>query len=253
MRLRILSDLHLECFDERPELPDVTCDAVILAGDISRRTEGLNWAAERFTETPVIYVPGNHEFYHTCMATLRQELAIEAQRLGIYFLDNHAITLGSVRFYGTALWTDFNLYRDMPDDDPLLTAEKALALLPDFNVIEQPEGSTFTPSESRRLHKEALAWLEKELAQPFSGPRVVISHHAPLAQCIPPCYRGNALSPAFASNLQTLMGKMALWIHGHVHEPVDMKIAGTRVIANPGGYPNEFDPPLFKPDLVIEV
>ncbi|GAB2710579.1 metallophosphoesterase [Halomonas garicola] len=247
MRLRILSDLHLECFDERPELPDVACDAVILAGDISRKTEGLNWAAERFTEIPVIYVPGNHEFYHSCMPTLRQDLAIEAQRLGIYFLDDQAITLNGVRFYGTTFWTDFDLYAGLPDNYPLLIEEKALSLLPDFNIIEHPVDSTLTPLKSRQLHKESLAWLEQELAHPFSGPRVVISHHAPLSQCIPPCYRGDTLSPAFASNLPTLMGKMALWIHGHVHEPVDMNIAGTRIIANPGGYPNEFDPPYLYP------
>lgn len=253
MRLRILSDLHLECFDEDRELPDVACDAVILAGDISRKTRGLGWAAERFAGLPILYVPGNHEFYRSCMPTLRRELAEEARRLGIHLLDNRTLTLGGVRFHGTTLWTDFALYADEPDDDPTLTEQKALALMPDFHIIEQPEGETFTPEESRRLHAESLAWLERELAQPFSGPRVVISHHAPLAECIPPCYRGDALSPAFASNLRSLMGKMTLWFHGHVHEPVDMSVAGTRVMANPGGYPDEFEPPLFVSDLVVDV
>ncbi|HAZ99131.1 MAG TPA: metallo-dependent phosphatase, partial [Halomonas sp.] len=50
-----------------------------------------------------------------------------------------------------------------------------------------------------------------------------------------------------------LMGKMDLWIHGHVHEPVDIRHSGTRVIANPGGYPEEFSPPLFRPDWVVTV
>jgi Icc-related predicted phosphoesterase len=253
MRLRILSDLHLECFEEGRELPDVACDAVILAGDISRNTRGLGWAAERFAGTPVLYVPGNHEFYRSCMPALRRELAEEAQRLDIHLLDNRTLTLGVVRFLGTTLWTDFALYAGEPDDDQALTEHKALALMPDFHIIEQPEGEIFTPTESRRLHAESLAWLERELAEPFSGPRVVISHHAPLAGCIPPNYRGDALSPAFASNLQSLMGRMALWVHGHVHEPVDLNVAGTRIIANPGGYPDEFEPPLFAPDLVVDL
>ena len=64
---------------------------------------------------------------------------------------------------------------------------------------------------------------------------------------------GDALSPAFASHLPQLMGKMNLWIHGHVHEPVDTRHSGTRVIANPGGYPEEFSPPLFQPDWVVTV
>lgn len=111
----------------------------------------------------------------------------------------------------------------------------------------------FTPQASQELHVEALAWLSNELEQPFDGPRVVISHHAPLHRCIPEQYLGDALSPAFASHLPQLMGKMDLWVHGHVHEPVDTLCNGTRVIANPGGYPDEFTPALFEPSLVVNV
>lgn len=253
MRLRVLSDLHLEHFEEGRELPDVPADAVVLAGDIHRHAEGLGWAAERFAGLPILYVPGNHEFYGACMPLLRQALAAEAERLGIHLLDNRSLTLGGVRFHGTTLWTDFALYDGEADHDPELTEQKARWLMPDFSIIEQPEGETFSPPESQRLHAEALAWLETELAQPFGGPRVVISHHAPLAACIPLRYRGDALSPAFASHLPTLMGRMDLWIHGHVHEPVDHVLGGTRVLANPGGYPGEFEPPLFVNDLIVEI
>lgn len=253
MRLRILSDLHLEHFEEERELPEVASDVVVLAGDIHREAEGLAWAAARFAGQTVLYVPGNHEFYGTSMPALRRRLAHEAERLGIHLLDNRAFTLKGVRFYGTTLWTDFALYAGEPGDDPALTEQKALWMMPDFSIIEQPAGEVFSPLESQRLHAEALAWLDAELAAPFGGPRVVISHHAPLAECIPPRYRGDPLSPAFASHLPGLMGRADLWIHGHVHEPVDMAVADTRVIANPGGYPGEFEPPLFVPDLVIEV
>ena len=253
MRLRVLSDLHLEHYEASRELPKVAADAVILAGDIHAGTRGLAWAAERFAGTPVLYVPGNHEFYGTCMPTLRRDLAEEAARLGIHLLDNRSLTLGGVRFHGTTLWTDFSLYAGEADHDPALTEARALVMMPDFRIIEQPEGEVFSPAESRRLHAEALAWLETELAAPFRGPRVVISHHAPLRGCIPPRYRGDALSPAFASHLPQLMGRMELWVHGHVHEPVDLEAGGTRVVANPGGYPDEFDPPLFAPDLILEI
>jgi predicted phosphodiesterase len=253
MRLRVLSDLHLEHFDEGRELPDVPADAVVLAGDIHRHAEGLSWAAERFAGLPILYVPGNHEFYGASMPLLRQAMAYEAERLGIELLDNRSLTLDGVRFHGTTLWTDFALYDGEPEHDPELTEQKARWMMPDFSIIEQPEGETLSPAESRRLHAESLVWLEAELTRSFDGPRVVISHHAPLAECIPPCYRGDALSPAFASHLPSLMGRMDLWIHGHVHEPVDRMFGGTRVLANPGGYPGEFEPPLFVNDLVIEI
>ncbi|BBI60017.1 hypothetical protein HSBAA_13230 [Vreelandella sulfidaeris] len=82
-------------------------DVVILAGDIHRKSEGLAWARHRFPDTQLIYVPGNHEFYNTCMPLLRDELALEAERLGIELLDNRAVTLNGVRFtalpYGLTL------------------------------------------------------------------------------------------------------------------------------------------------------
>ncbi|SOB78092.1 Predicted phosphoesterase [Marinobacter sp. LV10R510-11A] len=210
MRLRILSDLHVECFQEGHDVPDVAADVVILAGDIHRKTEGLSWAAERFAGQEIIYVPGNHEFYGTSMPDTRKALRADAKRLGIHLLDNDTVNIGGVRFHGTTLWTDFGLYTGQPDYDPLQT-------------------------------------------EPCSGPRVVISHHAPLPECIPPKYQGDSLSPAFASDLRALMGKMNLWVHGHVHEPVDLQVAGTRILANPGAYPKEYDPPLFVADRIVEV
>ncbi|WP_271910188.1 metallophosphoesterase [Vreelandella alkaliphila] len=253
MRLRILSDLHLEFFDGDRELPEVEADLIILAGDIHQKTEGLAWARQRFPEMPILYVPGNHEFYGTCMPLLREELAIEAKRYNIELLDNRAVTIGGVRFYGTTLWTDFNLYADDPTHNPAEIGAKALRYMPDFSIVTTAPGQVFTPQASQALHVEALAWLSNELEQPIDGPRVVISHHAPLHSCIPEQYLGDALSPAFASHLPQLMGKMDLWVYGHVHEPVDTSYNGTRVIANPGGYPYEFTPALFEPSLVVEV
>ena len=197
MRLRILSDLHLEDFDEPRALPQSNADIVILAGDIHAGVQGLSWAAEHFAGTPILYVPGNHEFYSTAMPTLRRQLEDEAARLGIHLLDNRTLTLNGIRFHGTTLWTDFALYAGQPNYDPSLTEARALDLMPDFQIIEQPDGAVFTPAESRRLHAKALAWLERELSRPFSGPRVVISHHAPLSSCIPSRYRGDVTLPGF--------------------------------------------------------
>ena len=179
------------------------------------------------------------------MPALRAEMRSEAERLGIHLLDNRSVELGGIKFIGTTLWTDFALYADDPDYEADMTYERALAVVPDFSLIEQPDGTAFTPQESQRLHREAISWLERELSTPICGPKVVITHHAPLADCIPTRYRGDSLSPVFASRLHQFMGKAVLWVHGHVHEPVDLVCQGTRVIANPGGYPDEFEDTLF--------
>jgi hypothetical protein len=61
MKMRVLSDLHLEFQDWNP--PDVEADVIVLAGDIHSGSRGVEWARRQFPLTPILYVPGNHEFY----------------------------------------------------------------------------------------------------------------------------------------------------------------------------------------------
>jgi Icc-related predicted phosphoesterase len=76
------------------------------------------------------------------------------------------------------------------------------------------------------------------LAEPFDGKTVVVTHHAPSSQSVHPRYARDLLTPAFASNLENLVegDRVALWIHGHMHESFDYEIYGTRVVCNPRGY-----------------
>jgi calcineurin-like phosphoesterase family protein len=90
---------------------------------------------------------------------------------------------------------------------------------------------------------------------PFDGKTVVVTHHAPSSQSVHPRYANDLLTPAFASNLENLMDgdRAALWIHGHMHDPFDYEIYGTRVVCSPRGYaPNSLTPE-FRPDWVVEV
>lgn len=61
MRLHVLSDLHIEFDDFEP--PETSADVVVLAGDTHVGVKGIEWAAQAFPDKPILYVPGNHEFY----------------------------------------------------------------------------------------------------------------------------------------------------------------------------------------------
>jgi len=242
MRLRVLSDLHHEHFPNgRRELPPAAADVVVLAGDIHEHLQGLHWAREEFPDSEIIYVAGNHEFYHSDLPDLTQAMRNLARALDIHFLEKDAVVLGGVRFLGATLWTDFQLYGTRAE---ALAKEQAQLLMPDFSTIDhftQP----FTPDMSQAFCRATCEWLDAELAQPFAGRTVIITHHAPSARSIPAEYVGDALSPAFASNLEGLAERCDLWIHGHVHECLDYRIGNARVVANPGAYPGEdsgFDP-----------
>ncbi|NBA97707.1 metallophosphoesterase [Pseudomonas sp. R5(2019)] len=235
MRLRILSDLHHEHYNGRRPLPKVDTDVVVLAGDIHTQLEGLHWARDEFADTPIIYVAGNHEFYDGDLPELTQAMRETAQALGIHFLENDALVLGEVRFLGATLWTDFGLYGE-EGIEPALS--KALRLMPDFHCVTYGD-EPYSPALSQQLFKASKEWLARQLTAPFTGPTVVITHHAPSTRSIPEQFEGDALSPAFASNLEALVAQADLWIHGHVHERMDYRIGRCRVVANPGAYPGE--------------
>jgi Icc-related predicted phosphoesterase len=99
-----------------------------------------------------------------------------------------------------------------------------------------------------------MAYLDAEIATPFGGPTVVVTHHAPLRRSISDVYAREPSSAAFASNLDDrLKGwKPQLWVHGHVHHSLDYRIAETRVLCNPRGYAGKPNP-AFEPGFVVEV
>jgi len=244
-RLRVFSDLHLEFCDWTP--PAAAADAIVLAGDISVGVHGVQWARRQFPDTPVVYVPGNHEFYGAHLPDALEELRAEARRLGIHLLDGDECIFGATRFLGTTLWTDYALYGSAPADLDRAMADAAIEMN-DFRMIKWADGRRFAPSLARDLHLTRVEWLAQRLAEPFAGPTVVVTHHLPHRQSIHPKYEGTRFNPCFASDLDHLVrAPVALWVHGHTHESIDSVVNGTRVVCNPRGYlPNEpnhsFDP-----------
>lgn len=238
MKIHILSDVHNEFSEFVP--PPTDADVVVLAGDIHQGTDGIDWARRHF-KAPVIYLAGNHEFYRHDMPEMMERLRERAAAAckgasvpAIHFLDGEAVVIGGVRFLGATLWTDFALYGDDSGAIEFAMFEASRGMN-DFRVIRNG-GGLFTPSDARELFQAAAKFLSKALAEPFAGRTVVVTHHAPSARSIMPQYEGDSLNPAFASNLESLMGAPKLWIHGHMHSSLDYEVNGTRVVCNPRGY-----------------
>jgi Icc-related predicted phosphoesterase len=239
MKIVIKSDLHLESH-QGEQLYDLHCtgnaDLLVLAGDISEGLAGLHWALQQF-QIPVVYVPGNHEFHGHHRPTLLGQLRAASANTHVHLLDRDKVVIGGVRFLGTTLWTDYSLF-----NDPKSATAFAGSEMPDHQLILESGGRNpkFLPRHAMQEHAASVAWLREQLAQPFSGKTVVVTHHAPCARSIAPRFKNDVLSPAFSSNLPfDLFDVPHLWIHGHVHHSVDYLIGRCRVIANPLGYAGE--------------
>lgn len=249
MKVRVLSDLHLEFGAWEP--PAAPADVVVLAGDITPGPRGLAWAREHFPDTPIVYVLGNHEFYGEVFETATASAREQAAGLGVHLLECDAVVIGGVRILGCTLWTDFRLEGGRAAE--ARAKLEARHLMNDFRVI-RCAGGTFTPDDAQRLHERAREWLGHRLAEPFDGPTVVVTHHLPHRRSIHPRYAHHPLNPCFATHLPKLVQRpVALWIHGHTHESMDYRVRGTRVVCNPRGYfPHDMNPS-FDPALVVEI
>lgn len=253
MKLNILSDLHLNV--SGLDRPRNDADVVILAGDIARPREAVAWA--RDFDRPVLYVPGNHEFYGGSLDGVSAELVRLTEGTCIRVLDNAEIVIGGIRFLGTTLWTDFRLFGD--GENRIAAMARGREMVRDFDRIRLAEeaDTLFSPADSAARFERDAAWLDARLADAHPGPTVVITHHAPSRQSIHPRFANSVLNACFVSQAERLMGsaRVQLWIHGHTHDSFDYGVDGTRVVCNPRGYAKNGvnENPDFDSSLIIEL
>jgi predicted phosphodiesterase len=232
MRIRVLSDLHLE--DTPFDPPAAEADVVVLAGDIHNGAAGVEWAKRTFGQ-PVVFVAGNHEPFDAEFHATAAALRAAAHGSNVQVLDCAETVIGGVRFLGCTLWSDFELYGEAARGAAI---EAIRRIAPDFRVIAFG-ARAFAPDDWLALHRAHRAWLEVRLTTPFAGATAVVTHFLPHPGSIAPKFAGHPLNPAFANRLEPLVARPALWIHGHTHAASDYRVAGARVVCNPRGYARE--------------
>ncbi len=274
MNIQLLSDLHLEGHPHWRPTPAPGADLLVLAGDIGSYQAGSSledgdFGLARFSPlagwpTPVLYVPGNHEYDNLVFEEAHQRLQVSCQRLGLTWLERQSLVLTGadgrpVRFIGSTLWSDFESL--VPVDGPLTAQMKArdkayraanFYLRTTHTTIH---GEPFLAEQVRALSLESQQWLRDALAQPFAeGPTVVVTHFAPSLLSGDPRY---GLTPGTAGFCNAMddefLPKAQLWLHGHLHCPSDYVKHGCRVVANPLGYARKGEQEFFQPEMCISI
>lgn len=238
MNILVVSDLHLEFSSVDIDVDGV--DVIVLAGDIHIGTKGIPWIEAQSCGLPVVYVPGNHEFYKGEHSRVLRDLrAACAATSNVHLLDMDKIAIGDVDFLGATLWTDFALYRGT--EFGVRAAEGyAIQNMSDFSgSIRFEERGVFRklqPRDTIQMHIAARQWLTNELMIPTLRKRVVVTHHAPSTQSVSLQYQGDLLTPAYASHMDNVVELADLWLHGHMHDSFDYVVRECRVVCNPRGY-----------------
>jgi predicted phosphodiesterase len=257
-RILLMSDVHIEFGGLT--VRKTQADVAVLAGDIHVGIKAAAWCDKlaRRLGIPVVHVAGNHEHYGSLrrrgghldrtIGQLRAAAAASAGR--VTFLERETAVVAGVRFVGCTLWTDYALFGAPAED--MAHAEIAMT---DYETIAYRPGVPFTTNDARREFVLAVEFLKAELARPFAGPTVVVTHHLPSLRSVPERFKRDRLSAAYASHLDELVAASGadLWCHGHTHRSCDYVIGTTRVLCNPRGYDDFALNSSFDPCLTAEV
>ena len=269
MKIALCSDLHLEFGDIFLENTE-NAEVLILSGDIlvaedlrktakflgmtaeemdlaGYQTTGRTESAKRFRDflsrvgfqfPHVVYVAGNHEFYHGKWNETIEILRAECARYeNIYFLECDTKVIEDVTFIGGTLWTDCNKV------DPS-TLHGLTGCMSDFSIITNDEAgyTKLRPMHTVYRHNKTKKYFENILDN-TEGKIVVVGHHSPSSLSVHEMYvRDTIMNGGFYSDLSEFIldhPKIVLWTHGHMHYPFDYMIGDTRVVCNPRGYIGE--------------
>lgn len=219
MRIRIMSDVHLEYQKNGPKYINKlkpnqkTDDILLLAGDIGNPTKKLykffiKTMSELYRE--VIIISGNHEYYqhqlHPWTSDIKKyglsmdsiedllfKIADEFEN--VHYLQKGELIVDDIRFLGCTMWTPSH---------PMLTG-----LLNDYSIIPN-----MTYELCKSLHEDHKSWLEEKLQDKEYKKTIVLTHHCPSYSLLG---KVGDTDPFYYSNLEYLMDKIDYWICGHSH------------------------------------
>ena len=265
MRIALCSDLHLE-FEDIDFKNTGGAEVLILSGDIMvaedlhnhpemdygmysniniadlgrrqkvalRFRDFLSRVSKEFPH--VVYVAGNHEFYHGRWNQSLDHLRTECAKYpNVYFLERDIKVINEVSFIGATLWTDCNR-------NDRLTILTLNGMMNDYRVIrnDEHEYSRLHPDSTIQRHHQTMSYLNAVLPDMKDKKIVFVGHHGPSAKSTHPKYQYEThMNGGYRSDLDEFImdhPEIVLWTHGHMHDPFDYMIGSTRVVCNPRGY-----------------
>lgn len=126
LRFQLISDVHGRF--NNVEF-DKEADIILCAGDVSEKPKEIFKFFKKQT-APIIYIPGNHEFYQGNYSERLDFLQEQCAKTNgdVIFADNKIFEVDNVRIISSTLWTDFDNF------DPLLVCHSDFKIN-DYNHI----------------------------------------------------------------------------------------------------------------------
>lgn len=246
IKIQYVSDLHLEFhnnFNLLKTIMHYDSDILIIAGDLDVSRNIANTIEEliSFKDKPVIYVPGNHDYYgntkYNVDINIFNIINQEYNKDGLFILNNQTIVLNDIAFIGSTGWWD------------RIPNKTCLNGLNDFARIYDINENNY----GTNWGKTSKIFFRQELKKYKNKNKIIcISHNGPSHKSIHPKYIDSNINNCFVNEWDDLIKNYnpIAWIHGHTHNTVEYTINNTIVRTNPFGYEsleknNDFNPYLY--------
>lgn len=263
MLVRPFSDIHAEFWHQNKinrilgmvltPLPADSESVALIAGDLGLAHRQETWlkALSVYSKQflAVVYVEGNHFYYHNDffgrIHELKSKLSLPNN---VHFLENESVEINGVVFIGATLWTDFQ-------GKDFFKMQYARKNMNDFVVIKKPTGQRLLPEDTVDLFYESRDYIFDAIRKAGEKKTVVVTHHGISTLSIHERFRGDSLNCAYMTDLsnEIIDHGPDLWVHGHTHSSFDYTLGKTRVIVNPYGYKDVEVNPQFDKALVIDL
>lgn len=230
MKILVMSDLHAEFYSAINfysfvmSLDPEDIDVLILAGDIctaGNMLETMNIICQRFSNSKVVWVHGNHEYYGSTRENVyRLSKQCEIENHNLKWLNGNYIEINGRRIIGHTMWyckknDNFKYERYMND------------------FIKIFDLKNWVYEENKRGIKSF-----EEHCRPGD---IIVSHHLPSQKSVAEKFKTSDLNRFFVCDVEKQIKELrpALWIHGHTHYEFNYQLYDTTVICNPRGYHTE--------------
>ena len=230
MIIKLFSDIHLEFHDAHNQahfVEQLVCDnvpdVIVIPGDLSIHTDVIDWLhfIDENVMCPVVFVPGNHEYYGNQKGVLDKKLQEEVFE-HVHVLIQDTFELDGITFAGATGWWDASM------------GSNHTRALNDFNRIydiRENSNGTVWGVRDRRFFEQVLE---------NTSDVICISHNAPSYKSILPEFMNSDINECFANHWDKMIQKHKpiAWFHGHMHNSIGYYLGNTTIACNPYGYEN---------------
>ena len=239
----LISDLHVDTWDEFDWAGQPTSPYCVVAGDVGRDWEQIAETLEHLGKqyAGVFYIDGNdeHRYYLENLENSYQGLEQAVTGIkNVVYMQNNVVIINGVAIIATNGWWSY-------DFDDAMDPDQSQSWYEEYVQVSSSSAAAITGvayhdaaymiNSVSKLQKQqdvqAIVLVSHTVPAPW-----IVEHDIDLANTVRFNTMGN-------QHIQTALeedteGKIRTWCFGHYHRPVDRDFGGIRYVSNPRGRGN---------------